>query len=388
MSTISNINYLKLKAFRYELHKYPELSGNEHQTASRIIEFNKQFPADKVLTNIGGAGVALVYEGEETGPTVLFRAELDALPIQELNDFGHKSKSKGISHKCGHDGHMCILLGLGMYLHQFRPRKGKVILLFQPAEETGAGAKRVVNDPKFKALNVDFAFALHNLPGYPLGEVVYKSGTFNAASRGLIAKFEGWTAHAAEPHKGKSPGNIMADLMRELPEMSSGTFENKDFRLLTLVFAQLGEKNFGISPGKGEIRATLRTYEDEQMEKLVKETLSLIQNRAFSYRLKHQISWEDVFPASKNHGKCVRLLEQIAKQHANSWGELTHPMSWSEDFGHFTQKIPGAMFGLGAGVDHPQLHSEYYDFPDELLEIGGRIFLEFINTYNGISQGN
>jgi amidohydrolase len=152
---------------RKELHKNPEVSGKELQTSKRIISFLEKQAPDEIITEIGGAGIAAIYKSKEAGKTVLFRCELDALPIEEINSFEHRSLINGVSHKCGHDGHMAILCGLASELSQNRPETGTIILLFQPAEEDGSGAQKVFSDTKFASLKPDYVFALHNLPGFP-----------------------------------------------------------------------------------------------------------------------------------------------------------------------------------------------------------------------------
>ena len=158
-----------LVTFRRALHAEPELSDEEEGTAWAVAEFLTPTQPDQVIAEIGGHGVAFVYEGREPGPTVMFRAELDALPIAERSTASYRSRRVGRAHLCGHDGHMASLAALGLGFAARRPRRGRAVLLFQPAEETGAGAARVLEDPKFEAVAPDFVFAWHNMPGLPFG---------------------------------------------------------------------------------------------------------------------------------------------------------------------------------------------------------------------------
>lgn len=192
----------QLIELRKELHKYPELSGKESQTAKRIIEFAKRFNPDEIISKVGGEGVLVIFEGEQKGKTILIRCDLDALPIDEENAFEHKSVYENISHKCGHDGHMSIVSGLIPILSENKIKKGKVVLLFQPAEETGQGASLVLSDAKFTKLKPDFAFALHNLPGFKKNQIIIKKDVFASASKGLIIRLKGKTSHAGEPERG------------------------------------------------------------------------------------------------------------------------------------------------------------------------------------------
>ncbi len=175
---MKELNIDELIKLRKDLHCNPELSGKEKNTSAKIKNFISQFNPDEVISNIGGNGIAFIFKGKEEGKTILFRSELDALPISEQNDFEYKSSVENVSHKCGHDGHMTILSGLASLLKNKKPDRGKVVLLFQPAEETGEGAAKVLEDKKFEQINPDYVFALHNLPGYPAGSVVIKNGNF------------------------------------------------------------------------------------------------------------------------------------------------------------------------------------------------------------------
>ena len=206
---------LQLYQFRQILHQYPELSGQEQQTVQRIIEFIKPYQPTQIIEKIGGHGVAVVYEFGKTGTTVAIRCELDALPIQEPNDIAYCSKNDNIAHKCGHDGHMTIVAGLSYWLAQQNFQDGKVVLLFQPAEETGKGGWAVLQDERFQALNIDYIFALHNLPGYPLHQIISKPYAFSAAVNSMIIKLKGIKTHASTPEKGINPALAVAQILQQ-----------------------------------------------------------------------------------------------------------------------------------------------------------------------------
>jgi len=194
---------IDLKAFRRDLHAHPEISGEEKKTGKRVLTVLNELKPDELLTEVGGTGILATFGTDEKGPQVMVRCELDALPIQEINTFDHKSTSKGVSHKCGHDGHMAILTGLAEKLAKDRPLTGRVHLLYQPAEENGAGAAAVLKDPRMKDRHFDLVLALHNLPGYPLGHAVVRKGAFTASVNSMVIALKGRTSHAAEP--GRSP---------------------------------------------------------------------------------------------------------------------------------------------------------------------------------------
>ncbi|MGB0969195.1 MAG: amidohydrolase, partial [Halocynthiibacter sp.] len=240
MNALSQAQLTYLTELRHDLHRQPEVSGDEVRTAARIVLELKKLGADQIWEGLGGAGVAAEFRGLEEGPTVLFRCELDGLPITEVSDLPYTSEISGKGHLCGHDGHMCMVLGLGMAL-AMRPARGRVILLFQPAEETGFGAQAVIDDPRWPEIKPNYAFAYHNVPGHALGEIGLRSGPANCASRGMQINLEGKSSHAAAPEDGISPAPAIAQMIQSLPALSSGTISDPDFGLSTLTHVNIGE---------------------------------------------------------------------------------------------------------------------------------------------------
>ena len=220
----------KLTKFRHELHAYPELSGHEEQTARRVIAYLQALKPDELLTNLGGHGIVATFDSGQAGPVLLLRSELDALPIGEINTFAHHSSNQGVSHKCGHDGHATILCGVAELLSRQRPTKGKVHLLFQPAEETGEGAAAVLADPKFAAIKPDMGVSLHNFPGFKKNSIILKEGIFTIAVSSHIFRFSGYTSHASEPENGRNPSLAIADLLRESKLLNMDDPTREEFR--------------------------------------------------------------------------------------------------------------------------------------------------------------
>ncbi|MFW5943749.1 MAG: amidohydrolase [Bacteroidota bacterium] len=373
-------NAPRIIELRRKLHKFPELSGKEYNTARLIKEVLQEYSPDQIMEGLGGNGVAAVFDGKETGTSVLFRCDMDALPIWQSNEFGYKSSNKGIAHKCGHDGHMAILSGLAEAIYHNPPAKGRVILLFQPSEENGQGAKAILDDKKFQHIRPDVVFALHNLPGFPENSVILRNGVFAAASKGMINRLYGRISHAGEPENGNSPALAMADIIRDLTFLPrNNSFE--DFVLVTVIHSRLGEVAFGTTPGYAEVMATLRTYSNRDMDSLTDKSIKLVNTYATRYNLKTEISWTEEFPATVNNESAVYALEQISKQVNMQPIYIDEPLRWSEDFSNFTLKFPGALFGLGAGIHHPQLHSPDYDFPESVIHKGIEIFFELYRHY-------
>ena len=373
-------NRTKLIEVRRKLHRFPELSGQEYDTARMLKQVLTSYNPDQLVEHLGGNGLAVVFEGRDEGPSVLFRCDMDALPIRETNQFEYKSTVEGVAHKCGHDGHMAIMLGLAEAIFYDPPARGRIILLFQPSEENGQGALSVLGDEQFREIQPDFVFALHNLPGYPEGSLVLKEGVFAAASKGMINRLYGRTSHAGEPENGNSPALAMADIVRDLtflPETDS--FE--DFTLVTVIHSKLGEVAFGTTPGYAEVMATLRTYSNRDMADLTNQSIERVKSHASRNNLKSEIEWTEEFPATINDDKVLQTIEQVAEKRGFQTFHISEPLRWSEDFSNFTLKYPGALFGLGAGENHPQLHNSDYDFPENILDKGIAIYFEIYRQY-------
>ncbi len=373
--SLTNQDLIELVAWRRKLHRQPEISNEEEKTAGEVVAFLADTKPDAMLTGLGGHGVAAVYDSGRPGPTVLFRSELDALSIEELSGVPHASQVPGKSHMCGHDGHTAILAALGRQFGRRRPASGRVVLMFQPAEETGDGAAGVVADPRFAAIAPDFSFSLHNLPGIPFGEVRLKPGVVNCASRGMRIVLEGKTAHSSMPETGTSPMLAVSRLMPELAKLGGGAFSDDDFGMVTVTHAEMGEAVFGVAPGRAEVWATLRTRLDERMAGLVAAAEALVERVASGQGLTFAIDYHEIFVASMNAPSAVEHLRTALDEEGVAHSEEALPMRASEDFGIFGRAAPSAMFFLGAGERHPALHNPDYDFPDDLIPIGARIFM-------------
>lgn len=365
---------------RKTLHQNPELSGEEKETAKRVVEFFKELKPDEVIENLGGTGLAFIYNGQEEGLTSMYRCELDGLPIREENNIRHKSKVEGKSHTCGHDGHMAIISGLGINLSKERPRKGKVVLLFQPAEETGEGALAIVEDKKFHKHNPDIAFALHNLPGYEKNQIVIKKGAFAAASVGLKIKLKGRNSHSAHPEAGNSPAEAMSKCIVALEKLPDAM---KKFTLVTVIHARLGEMAFGTTPGEAVICATLRAYENETRDLLVAYSEKLCTQIAKEYGLEIDFEYTESFTATHNNPEAWEYGNEAAKKLKLKVKHIRIPFRWSEDFGLFSKHTKTLLFGLGSGKNQPQLHEPNFDFPDDLIETGVNMFWEIVKEIHG-----
>ena len=365
---------------RKELHANPELSGTELNTAKRIKEFIQQHHPCEIIEHVGGHGLLAIFKFSETGKTVAIRCELDALPIDEVNEFNYKSVCPGVSHKCGHDGHMAIVAGLIFWIKKQHFTSGKIVLLFQPAEETGQGAQQVMKDDRFKQLNCDYIFALHNIPGESLHTIISMQEGFSAEVQSFALFVNGQDSHASEPEKGINPALALSAINHELAQLNELSPTLNNFAVLTQVYMNMGEKAYGISPGKGELHFTIRTWKTEIMDELKQRIQHIIKKICQSESLEYNIDWFEYFPASSNHTVCNDLVKEVALQNDFALIERPYPFKFGEDFGWFSTAYKTAMFGIGAGIHSPALHHSNYDFPDELLETGLLMFSGILSS--------
>lgn len=363
---------------RHILHAHPELSGNEALTNKILNEWVRQTRPDLLIERIGSYGLAAVYKGARPGKRILIRGDIDALHIPEPNDLPYRSQNQGVSHKCGHDGHATILCGLAQWLGEQRPDRGEVVLLFQPAEETGQGAKAVLSDPLFEKVKPDLAFGLHNLPGFNPDRIMVRQGCFAAASFGLKMTFDGRTAHASQPETGHSPSELLALLIHSLEKKREQLRDVVPLTTFVITHAVLGEETFGVAPGHAEIWLTLRSYDNHNLDVMASQVIEMCRSKAKDHLFDFDFSEHEAFTATDSDSDCLHVIEQAARNLGLDLGYLEEPFRWSEDFGRFASVCPVGFFGLGSGLEQPALHDPMYDFPDSILEVGMGMFWEII----------
>ncbi|WBU58897.1 amidohydrolase [Paracoccus albus] len=378
---LTNADITELTALRRKIHQAPELSGEEYATASLLAGLMQDFGADEVIAGVGGTGVVAAFRGTEPGPEIMFRAELDALPITEAAGPAHISVAPGIAHLCGHDGHMAGVAGLGRMMARNRPKRGTVWLLFQPAEENGAGAAAMLQDSRMPRF--DYGFAIHNFPGVAQGHALLSKGAMNCASVGMRVLLDGATSHASEPEKAKTPSLALSAIVPALLSLAHSDVTQPDFRLVTITHINMGEPAFGITPGAAEIWVTLRTQRDDAMAALRQEATHIVAEAASLHDLSVAFEWHDEFAASINHPEAAEIMARAAEVVGLQVSDAQLPMRASEDFGRFGATAKTAMILLGAGKDHPPLHAENYDYPDELIAPSVRLFEKIVRDLTG-----
>lgn len=373
MESELNIDVSGLEKVRHYLHANPELSAKEQKTHQYLLDQLKGLDTDDIISI--KTAIIVVFKGEEEGKNVLLRGDFDALPIEEANNMPYRSRVKGVSHKCGHDGHATIQLGLAQHYAKHRPEKGNVYLLFQPGEEIGWGAKVVVDSGELEQLNIDHVFAMHNLPGFPLHQVLCKEGSFSSSVLTLVAYFKGYTAHAAEPWNGRNPAKAMSKYMLEALTHNMENREDKEYVTITPAHMEMGQVAYGTSAGEGSVHLTIRADNNKRISEVISAIKAYATAIAKEEELEVRFEELEPFDANQNDVTAVRHIRKAAQQLGLEYQELDVPFRWGEDFGLITTLYPGAMFGIGSGEECKPLHHPAYDYPDEITPTTIRMFV-------------
>ncbi|MDY6062810.1 MAG: M20/M25/M40 family metallo-hydrolase [Erysipelotrichaceae bacterium] len=359
-----NIN--KIIELRKLLHQYPEIANNEVKTQQIIRNFLTENTNVKVINEDGWLYAKM--EGLNPKKTIVFRADHDAIV---------NSKNQ-LFHGCGHDGHTAILCGTIMQLEEDRP-DDNIIFLFQPAEENADGAKKCTK--LFQDYHIDEIYGLHNMPNFEKGIVYYRKGCIQCASVGMRISIDGIQSHASEPEKGLNPAYAIAEVIERLKPLSAfngfnkAIFEDLIFEslvLVTVVNVEIGKRNFGISPGSGEISLTLRTMNDQDM-KMIKTKIMAMLNKFKEVGYSYKIDLYDEFPENNNNPiLCDQTLKILDKYHIE-YREMFEPFRASEDFGYYRRFCPSLFLMLGMGTC-PSLHHDDYQFDDDIIKAGIKLF--------------
>lgn len=362
--------------FRKYIHANPELSGFEKNTSEYVVEALRKLGISKIYQGFSMYSFMAEINGKEEGSTILFRCELDALPIHEGNDLPYRSIHQGISHKCGHDGHMATMLRFAQKLIENPILKGKILLFFQSAEETGAGARGAIESGIFDQFSIDYAFALHNMPSFPMGSILAKEHLFTPCVESGIFELIGKTSHASEPQKGINPALAIAEMIQYFDTLIDTDKSSESYFLSTPIHIDMGEKAYGTSAGRATVSYTFRTWENDKFDIMKAQIVHNITQIAQKYDLGLITKWVETFNANTNHPEAYQQIKKAATLLNLDIIDLENPFEIGEDFGLFTKKYKGAMFGIGSGINQPPLHNAEFDFPDELIEIGSDMFYQ------------
>lgn len=363
-------NYLLIEQLRHELHQHPELSYQEIWTKQHLMQFLEQHT--KLELHDGEKYFYAVWHAAK--PTekaaVAFRADFDALPIEDEIDVPYRSCIPGVGHKCGHDGHAAALCGLGLELEALQPDR-EVYLIFQHAEETGQGAVEA-REVLVKNPQIGEIFGFHNQVKEELGKVLVAKEVSNCASKGMSIFMKGSPTHASLPERGRNPVFALTRIVDAIPEFTKPS-KYQGLVLCTIVQLNVGEYAFGTAASEGVLRMTIRAENERERDHLQKQIEDLCRQEAEKDELALRFEYEDAFPETRNSAQSVRKVYEAAERLGYPAAEK--PISrGSEDFGYYTKVVPGALFYIGGGIDTPSFHTSDYDFTDEIMENAVEMF--------------
>jgi hippurate hydrolase len=374
-----------LRRLRHTLHCCPELAFEEVQTAEIVATSLSEY-GYSVETGIAGTGVVGTLRLGASERSVGIRADMDGLPIDELNTFDHKSLHPGRMHACGHDGHTAMLLGAARQLARRQLFNGTVHLIFQPAEERGydSGAERMVEQGLFTRFPCDAVFAMHNHPGAPAGTFIFRKGKFMAAGDRVMVRIVGKGGHAARPHLTNDPIVAASSIVMGLQTIVSRNVDPTKSAVLT-VGRICGGSAANVIPGEVELSISVRSFDTEIRRMLKERIVRLVHAQADSYGLTAVIDYVAGYPMVTNTDAETELAVQVAKElvGADRVTEQMDPLMGSEDFAYMLQERPGAFLRIGNGPTDGgnTLHSATYDFNDENLIVGSAFWARLVERY-------
>ena len=356
-------------SWRHHFHENPELAYNEFNTSKKVVELLKEFGITEIEEGIGKTGVVATLENG-TGKTIGLRADMDALPIFEENkNKKYKSKCDGKMHACGHDGHTAMLLGAAKYLSETKNFKGKVVLIFQPAEEGFAGAKAMIDDGLLERYPINEIYGMHNMPGLEAGVLAIESGPRLAAADNFVIEIIGKGAHGAMPSNSIDPIVCGASIIQNLQHIVSRNSDPKETLVITVASFNSGHAN-NVIPKSASLSGTIRYYNDKIGVLAKKRFFEVINSTCDAFGAKVDINFQKGYPATINHKKQSEFAYDSAKKIVgNKASSSQAPMMGSEDFSYFLKKVPGCFAWIGNGPS-ASLHNPKYDFNDSVLSIG------------------
>ncbi|AMJ63319.1 M20 aminoacylase family protein [Bosea sp. PAMC 26642] len=362
----------EITAIRRDLHRHPELMYDVHRTAGVVAEKLKAWGVDEVVTGIGQTGVVGVIKGkgQASGKVIAMRADMDALPIHEETNLPHRSTVPGKMHACGHDGHTAMLLGAAKYLAETRDFDGTAVLIFQPAEEGGAGAKAMIEDGMMARFGVQEVYGLHNKPGLAIGEFATRKGPIMAAADRIHIKIEGKGGHAAAPHQVKDPIVAACQLVTALQTVSSRNADPLDSVVVSITALNAGEA-FNVIPQTVEIKGSIRTLTAEMRALAQKRITEITDGLMKAFEMKYDLEYHLGYPVTVNHAGQTDFITSVTK---NVFGKQAidtevPPTMGSEDFSFMLEERPGAFILMGNG-ESAGLHHPAYEFNDEAIPVG------------------
>ncbi len=367
-------------ALRHDLHQYPELAFQEHRTSKKVASLLADWGYD-VVSGIAGTGVVATLARGDGQRRLGIRADMDALPIEETTELDYASSNPGVMHACGHDGHTSILLAAARYLAESGNFSGTLRLIFQPAEEIGAGARKMLSEGLFDRFPVDAVFGLHNWPGVPTGQFGFVTGPAMASVDQVVIKVVGKGGHGAEPHRAVDPVLASASFITALQSVVSRNIDPQDMAVATVGSIHAGSAS-NVIPEAVEMKLTMRAFSEQVRARLQERIPALARAQAESFGAVAEVNYRLGFPALVNHAEETAFARNVALQTLGTAAVETdfRPRTASEDFAFMLQAKPGSYLFVGNGDSAP-LHSAQYDFNDAIIAPAARYWVRLAETF-------
>jgi hippurate hydrolase len=373
-----------IQAWRRDIHAHPELLYEVHRTAAFVADRLREFGCDEVATGLGRTGVVGVIKGRKPAAgadvkVIGLRADMDALPIEEDTNLAYASRTPGKMHACGHDGHTAMLLGAARYLAETRNFAGDAVVIFQPAEEGGAGAAAMIKDGLMDRFAIDQVYGMHNGPGIPVGSFALRPGPIMAATDNIDIRIEGFGGHAARPHKCIDSVLVGAQLIAALQSIVSRSVDPLESAVISMCEFHAGNAR-NVIPQTAELKGTVRTLKADVRQLVEKRTREVVAGVAQITGAKIDLSYERGYPVTVNHVAQTDIAAQVAKEVAGDANvrEMA-PMMGAEDFAYMLEARPGAFIFCGNG-DSAGLHHPAYNFNDDAIVYGTSYWIKLVEN--------
>jgi amidohydrolase len=368
----------EITEWRQHLHRNPEILYEVHETAAFVAGKLREFGVDEVVEGIGRTGVVGVIRGKGAGTkTVGLRADMDALPIHEETGLDYASETPGKMHACGHDGHTSMLLGAAKYLAETRNFDGTAVVIFQPAEEGGAGAKAMVDDGLMDRFGIDEVYGMHNGPGIPVGTIVTRPGPLQASSDEFEIVVTGLGGHAAEPHKAVDTTLVAAQIVVTLHSIVSRSVDPLRSVVLTVGTFRTDSGASNIIAHTARMEGTVRCLHPDDRALMEGRIRRVVEDTASAFGATAELNWIPGYPVTVNHEDATGWAVEAARAVANGVDDTADPIMPSEDFSYMLNERPGAYLFLGNG-DSAMCHHPKYNFNDEAIPYGCSFFAEIV----------
>ncbi len=371
----------EITAWRRDIHAHPELQYDVHRTAAAVADKLKSFGCDDVVPGIGRTGVVGVIRGRKAGKKVIgMRADMDALPLEEETGLPYKSTAPGKMHACGHDGHTAMLLGAAKYLAETRNFAGTAVVIFQPAEEGGAGGLAMLKDGLITRFGIEEVYGMHNYPGLPIGEFAIRPGALMASADHIAIELEGKGGHAAKPHLAVDTILVGAQIINQLQSVVSRNVDPLEAAVVSVCMFQAGHTD-NVIPQHAKLRGTARALTPEVRALLQTRIDEVVQGTARLYGATAKITYRNGYPVVINHPRQTEFAAAVAREIAGNDKVDTDvvPVMGAEDFAFMLNERPGAFIFVGNG-DTASLHHPAYDFNDEAIPLGTSYWVRLAET--------